>query len=448
MNYNHKGSLAERFIRFRSSVLATQDTSSELFNTFQVFVPSTLAADNLIGVDISTVQDQAVVLQVNVENYLEVMQGALLAQWGKVFNAGTNFSANLVIVVFYVPDGLGADVFADYLTVTEFAIDYEYLTEAFEHLKYTAFHKTMFSPRYDGKAPGGGEYDDSNYFDMALSLAYLCKNNPEMSLNLAFVHQELPLELVDTNECWLLSKTRAEEIAAATALDVVIAGVEPRKAYFWGMLNFMQAANTWLCTHSENVNTLTLAFAKWFEDLNDSGTYIGNKLEKIRLSGSDVKPTGTLSWLNSEANENLPLAQAEILDDKYVSYLISIADGTINDSVILRAKTIDGTPIAAVQIPKWVDYYVSQFIAKMIAASGTLTKPILKNETTYKRIQEILLTHLQLFARVGRITDIALNMPAYADLPESKDEIVVTQGWSAQYVYDLEKITITGTVVV
>lgn len=448
MNLNHKGSLAERFIRFRSSILATQDSSSEIFNSFSVYVPSTLAADNLIDVDISGVEDEAVVKKLTVSDYKTVLKGDLLAQYEPIFRQDTNFDVAMFVVVFYVPDGLGTDVFHDYLTVSATDIDYAPLTAAFERTWPFAYFKTIFSPRYDGKSPVG-EYDDQYYFDMALSLSRLCQKNLEMSYALVFLKQTLPLAAPDTNEAKILSYTRAEELENATALNVVIAGVDnPRRVFFWGMNYLMQFVNTWIVAHSEPKNLFPVIFNVWFGARNESGTFIGNKLEKIRLAGeSGVKPMGVPSLLNSEANENMPLAMAEILDDKNISYLISIADGTLNDSVILRAKSVTGFPVSATMISKWVDYSTSQTVAKMMSDLGTLTSPVLRNQRTYQRIQEILINHLQAFARLGRLTDIKLNMPAYAELPASKTDIVVTQGWEATYVYDLEKVQITGTVV-
>jgi hypothetical protein len=37
-------------------------------------------------------------------------------------------------------------------------------------------------------------------------------------------------------------------------------------------------------------------------------------------------------------------------------------------------------------------------------------------------------------------------MPAYSQLPSSKTDITVTQGWVSSYVDDAGKITITGMV--
>jgi hypothetical protein len=448
MNYNHKGSLAERFIRFRSGILATQDSTTDLFNAFSIYVPSNIAGDNLVDVDLTGIEDQAVVKTATFDNYREIMKGDLLLQWAPIFNQDSNIDVILYIVVFYVPDGLGADVFADYLTVTASEIDYAPLTAAFEQLYFISFFKTIFSPRYDGLAPVD-QYDDSNYFDMALAMAQRCLVHLDLSFNLVFNKFALPLATIDTNVCKAVSVDRADELEAATALNVVIGGVgNPRRDYFWGMLSLIQASNTWMVAHSEAVNLFPLIFGTWFGSRNATTTFIGNKLEKIRLSGDLIKPMGTPSLFNSAANTNMPLALAERLDEKNVSYLMSIADGSINDSIILRAKGITGFPVVASQISKWIDYTTSQLVAKYITARNTLGNPVLRNEVTYRRIQEMLLGHLQTFARIGRLENIFLNMPSYSDLPASKTDIIVTQGWEATYVSDLEKVQISGTVVV
>lgn len=452
MNYNYKGSLAERFIQFKSGLLATADASTDLFNAFSIYVPSNLATDNLIGVSLTNIATAPVVLTVTLDNYKTVLKGDLLAQWSFIFNSDTNIDVILYIVVFRIPT-LPA-VFADERTVSATEIDYAPLTLAFEKLYSISFFKTMFSPYYDGRVHTvvlGGDtyaYDDSNYFDMALALAQLCAGDLDLSYCLLFTKLTLPLASPDTNHCFALSKTRAEEIAAATALNVVIAGTtSPRSAYFWGMLNLMQAGNTWLFIHSDKTNPIPFVFGTWFGKKNATGNYVGNKLTKMRISDTAIKPTGVPSWLNSEANENLLSAQSDILDAKFISYFMSIADGTINDSMILRAKSVMGSPVMATQMSKWIDYNTSQFIAKYMTAAGTLTVPVLKNAETYNRILEILLGNIQTFARIGRLSDISIGAPAYSELPASATDIVVSQGWEAYFVDDLEKVLMTGTVV-
>lgn len=444
MNYNYKGSLAERFIRFRSGILATQDTSTDLFNAFSIYVPSNVANGNVLGLDLSGIRDRAIIKEVNVDNYRDVLTGDLLAQWAPIFRNDTNFDVILYIIVFYVPDGTGTDTFSDYFTVTPQTIDYSPLTNAFDNLYSMSFWKTLFSPSYDGLQAGG-----ANYLDLALCLSSLCLIRNDLSYCILINTQRLPLATPDTNISKLMSIPYEEQIAIATSLTVSVPGVpEPRKDYFYGMLHLLQPINTWLITHSEPVNMIVVILATYFAFKNDTGTYIGNKLSKIRLSGSNVKPTGTPSWLNPVANENLPLAIAGDLDRKNVSYFISIADGTVNDSITLRAKSITGFPVLATVMSKWVDYFTSQSIAKMMTATNTLGNPVLKNERTYQRIQDMLLRNLQVFSRIGRLDNIFLNMPAYTELPESSTDIIITQGWEATYIDDLERVQVTGTVVV
>ena len=441
MNYNYSGSLAERFSQLATGLSAQNDIVVELFNNHVIYMPSTLAAANLVGVDIAGIKDAPVVVKVDVDTYADLLKGDILAQWQPIFRQDSNFDVTLYVVVFYVPDGSGLDVFSDHLTVGALSIDYSYLTTAFGLTKIGGFWKSLFSPSYDAT--------DANFFDLSLCLAYLCKLDVGMSFNLSFLKLAYPLEVVDTNPCKIGSKTKAEEIAAATALNVVIAGVtDPRIDYYWGMLNLIQALNTWVVAHSEMVYLFPIIFAEWFAARNAAKVYVGNKLEKQRLSGSNIKPTGYPSILDSSVNVNLPLAQATILEDKFVSFLMSVGDDASNDSVILRAKSVTGYPVTATAIAKIIDYDTSQAIAKMMVAQDSVNKPVLKNDDTYKKIQNMLLSNIQRFAVVGRLTEIDTGFPAYADLPVSKTDIVVSAAWKATYVYDLEKVQISGSVTV
>ena len=448
MNYNYTGSLAQRFIRLRSGVVVTEEFSSAVFDSVEIFVPSTLAADNLVDVDLTNIKDMPVVKQANVGNFAGVLKGDLLTQWRPIFADGANSAPNLIIVVFYVPEAAASDTFADYLTVTSGSIDYAPLTKAFDLVYASGFFKMMFSPRYDCLSPVGG-YDDQFHADLTLALALLCLNTPAMSYHFAFMKLALPLAAIDTNPLKILSKTDAEEMAAATALNVVIANVaQPRTSYFWGMLNLLQASNTWLIVHSEPTNLVPAALGLMYLVPNASGTYLGNKLSRLRLSASNIKPMGVPSILDSSVNTNMSLAMSEILDKKNVAYAFSVADGGGNDAVLSYARGITGTPVCATLISKFVDYYSSQYIANMIANVNTAATPVLKNEATYTRVQEIIVGQLQRFARSGRLTGIVLNFPAYGELPASDTDITVAQGWQAQYVDDIDHITVAGLVVV
>ena len=161
-----------------------------------------------------------------------------------------------------------------------------------------------------------------------------------------------------------------------------------------------------------------------------------------------MKATGVPSVLDSEINANLPRTIAERLDALYVSYLMSIAGDGGNNAQISDARGVLGIPVIATAIARWVDYNTSKQRAKLISAQSTLKNPVLKNENTYVMIQNTLLANLQRFARNGRIANIALDFPNYSALPESETDIVVSAAWTADYVMDIGRITISGTIVV
>ena len=439
MNYSYPGSFAEENMSFSSGVDVASTASSEIFNSFAIYVPSNLAANNLTGVDVSGAKTKPIVVELTSENYTKVMKGKLLSDWEDIFNNGVNIAVKVYVVVFYVPLITDTDKFADFLTVEDLTINYSYLTTAFDLTYFCAFFKTMFSETLDGS--------DTNYTDLSLALSYLCKISPKMSANIIMTRVTLPLATTDTNALLFCSKTRAEEIAAATALNVTISGVTtPRVAYFWGMLNLMQAQNTWIATHSEVVNIMQEVFKLYFSKTNASGTYIGNKLSLIRLDGAKIKAFGTPSIFDSSVNVNAPLAVRELLDSKNISYLKAIGDGTPNDAMLIGARTVTGVPFIGLCMAKWIDYTMSQELTQYIADKKTLGVPVLRNEKFYKRIQDKLVDRIQTFSIIGRLTSISIDMPDFSELDPSKTDIVVPSAWSAEFIYDAEKVKMSGSI--
>lgn len=566
MNLNYIGSVAERFMKFSSGVFPSEGVSEELFDSLLVYVPSSLALDNLIDVDIYGVTEKPEIVIVDVANYREKLKGDLLTQWEPVFNQDTNFSVTLIIVVFFVPNAtlaedaqivatekrglattaegvltgvlgtlttekgtlttlkgtlttsqteygeaeiaLEADPtnpalvsaladallalnnaqtavnaqqlvvdtaqiavdsaqedfdaknssaliveefvefsdrsYLDFLTVTTNEIEYSFLSVAMEKTFFAGFFKFLFTKNYNGQQVSG--HDERWYFDLALCLASLCKQYRSLSYAVLFTHLKVPVNGLDTNKCLGMSVTYEEE-DAITGLNLPVSGfTDPRNQLFFGMLKFIEADNTWVIAHSENVYVPSRVFGKLMMSKNATGTFIGNKLAKIRLSGNKIKPTGLPSVFDSSVNENLPKIYSENLDKKNVAYLISIADDTPNDAMIVRARGMTGFPVIPVTMSKWIDNTTSLQMAKLVASNATLTNPILRNETAYNRIREQLLSNIQVFARIGRVKDIQLNFPPFSSLSESKTDITVTGGWQATYVDDLEKVVMTGAI--
>lgn len=445
MNLNYVGSVAERFMKFRSTLKTEEDISENLFNAVSIYVPKSLASANLASGSYEPSEvtaDKYAVIPVTVDNYTSVLAdgSVLLSQWLPIFNDGTNSAVTLYIIVFDDTE------FAP--TITAGAVTWAPLTKAFKELYFISFFKTIFSEHYDGKKVESDpaqetDYDDSNYFDMALALSYLCENESTLSFCLLETQVVVPSDgEEDTNACKILTKTRGEETQHCTTfLGTTVAD---RAEYFWGYLLLMGFTHSSLIVHN-GYYMIPIVLGKWFEDTNVTGQYIGNKLAKIRLSGTKVKPTGNPSPLNEDVNLNLDSAISDILDDKNVGYFISIADNSLNNAELVRERSGSNFPITAYMMSKWIDYQTAQDVAKFATASSTLTKPVLVNQKTYLAIQSMLVSNIQLFAGLGRLENLVLDFPPYSEAKQGQ-WFKGTGVWSATYIDDFEGVEISGSI--
>jgi hypothetical protein len=444
MNLNFVGSVAERFMRFRSRLAETEGVAEDLFNAISIYVPKSLALKNLASGSYdptAVTADHYAVIAVTVDNYKDVLaEGSpLLSQWLPVFNDGTNFSVKLYVIVFDDTD------FAP--TATAGALTWSPLTKAFNELYFISLFKTMFSEHYDGSKVTSDpsqitDYDDSNYFDMALCLAYLCEIEPILSWALIAIKGSIYDGATDVNACFIQSLTRGDETSHCTTL--VGTDKEDRAKYFWGYFNLIGGSHGNIVFHNGEY-LIPVILGRWFEEKNVSGQFVGNKLAKIRLTGNKVKPTGNPSPLNSDVNLNLPRSIYEILDEKNVGYFISIANNSDSNAELTSDRGISNMPATAYAISKWIDYTTSQDMAKYATAIQTLTKPVLTNQETYAQLQSFLINNVAIFATLGRISNIQVKFPPFAEAKKG-NWFEGTAVWSAEYVDDLEGVNISGSI--
>ena len=437
MNLNYVGSVAERFMKFRSSLSTTEEVDLNIFNGISIYVPKSLAEANIASGSYdpeAVTADTYAVVPVTVDNYTDVLaEGSeLLSQWLPVFNDGTNSAVTLYLIVFDDTDFAPA--------VTAGAITWSPLAKAFKDLYFISVFKTMFDTDYTSMTEG----TVNHYADLALCLSYLCANESTLSVCLTEVKVAVPATTssTDTNAIKCLSHTRGEETTHCTTL--VGSTVEDRAEYFWGYINLMGGNHTWFIVHNGSY-MFPIVLGKWFEKTNDSGEYVGNKLAKIRLSGSKVKPTGLPSPLNSDVNLNLDSAWYENLDAKSIGYFISISDSTVNNAELVKDRTVENFPVSAYLISKWIDYNASQALAEYATANDTLTNPVLVNEKTYTYLQQLVQSTINTFATTGRITSVALSFPPFAEAKHGQ-KFTGTAVWTATYVDDLEGVEISGSV--
>lgn len=431
-------------MRFRSRLAETEGVAEELFNAVSIYVPKSLASGNLASASYdptAVTAESYAVIAVTVDNYKDVLaEGSpLLSQWLPIFNDGTNFAVKLYVIVF---DDTG---FAP--TATAGALTWTPLTKAFNELYFISLFKTMFSEHYDGSKVESDpaqatDYDDSNYFDMALCLSYLCETESTLSWFFAELKVTVYDGVTDTNACHIQSLSRGDETSHCTTLEG--STLADRAQYFWGYVNLMGGSHTQIILHNGNY-LLPVILGRWFETRNVSGQFIGNKLAKIRLTGNKVKPTGNPSPLNSDVNLNLPRSIYEILDDKYVGYFISIANDSDSNAELLRDRSVNNMPATAYAMSKWIDYTTSQDLAKYATAIATLTTPVLVNQETYARIQAFLINNISVFATLGRLRDVQVKFPPFAEAKKG-NWFEGTAVWSAVYVDDLEGVNISGSI--
>ena len=451
-NLNYIGSVAERFMKFRSSLATEENVSENLFDAVSIYLPKSLAVNNLANgsYDPSSIDaDHYGVVIVTVDNYREVLKdtGSLLSQWLPVFNDGANVAVTLYVIIF---DDTG---FAP--TVGDKAIAWQPLSKAFNELYFISFFKTMFSEHYNGKLVENDpaqatDYDDSNYFDMALCLSNLCELESTLSFCLCEINVEVPtvtvsgstVTITDNNVAKLMSVAKADEVASATTLTGSTKAT--RAQYFWGFLYLLGMTHTELHVHNGSF-MIPIILASWFTKPNVTRLYIGNKLAKIRLTGNKVKPTGLPSPLDGNVNLNLVKTLSDILDEKVVGYFISIADNSNNNAELIRDRSGSNFPITAYMISKYIDYKTSQDVAKFVSSLDTLTNPVLANQEAYATIQGMLASNIQLFAGLKRLENVIMQFPPFSEAKKgnSFEGIAV---WSATYIDDLESVTITGSI--
>jgi len=282
----------------------------------------------------------------------------------------------------------------------------------------------------------------SKYFDYSLALAYLCRLNIELSYFISMVRTSFVDQKPNPNDaCYIRRFTSAQEKEEMLSIKD-----NDRTKYYWGALFLMNCVrNTWVLTHSEPVNIIPLIFGAWFASRNGSGQFVGNKMSLLRLRGTRIKPYGFPSWLNSEVNEN-DARGFDLLDDKNVGYLCTISDNTPQESCVSSARSIDGMPVAALMISKWIDYTSSQMVARFITDAETLTDPVLTNEEAYNRIKDIVFQNILLFTETKRISNIQLTFAPFTTAKVSIRKLVSTNSWSATYTDDLDEVTVTGSI--
>lgn len=180
-------------------------------------------------------------------------------------------------------------------------------------------------------------------------------------------------------------------------------------------------------TRNASLVSLGIALANY----NGSGTPVG--------SGMEMFATGMITS-SGPSGTGLAKGIRDMLANKNIQTWKPVGDNTGNVAAF-GALTIKGDTYSATWILSYITYMIKVRVAQMMTEGE-----FLKNARNYGRIVSVMNNILSLFVSSGRLEDLNVTAPAFADLPESSgDEIVVPNAWSATYISNVRKVTITGT---
>lgn len=180
---------------------------------------------------------------------------------------------------------------------------------------------------------------------------------------------------------------------------------------------------------SRNASLVSLGLA--LANYNGSGTPVG--------SGMEMFATGMITS-SGPSGTGLVKGIRDTLANKNIQTWKPVGNNTGNVAAF-GATTIKADTYSATWILAYVTYVIKVKVAQLMTEGE-----FLKNARNYGRIISVMNNTLSLFVSSGRLEDLNVTAPAFADLPESSgDEIVVPNAWSATYISNARRVTITGT---
>jgi hypothetical protein len=192
--------------------------------------------------------------------------------------------------------------------------------------------------------------------------------------------------------------------------------------------------------------------------LNNTGTYVGNKLDWVAISGWTASGT---------AGANLTAVQAANCVTLGVAFFSTLGNGTGNVALEGGASGLGwSTPLGANLGANWIKNYIDTVAAINTTTYLTSSAQLgFKNNLTYQVILTILQAQLTLFAgilRLGAPTVLPngqvppssaqgpiITAPPFSQLPPASGRaIIVPNAWAAQYLDNVRSVNIYGTLTI
>lgn len=167
--------------------------------------------------------------------------------------------------------------------------------------------------------------------------------------------------------------------------------------------------------------------------LNGSGTCVGTSMDMIKSTSiTSSGPDG----------QNLDKNIRDTLFGLNIQTFKPVGDNSGNVAA-KGAMTLNGDVVQAT----WIVAYVT-FMTKVQVAQKITSPNYLKNAANYKQILGLLSNQLKKFGEEGsgRLKNLQITAPGFGGLPEAEgDEIIIPNAWRANYVDQVRKVQITGT---
>lgn len=183
------------------------------------------------------------------------------------------------------------------------------------------------------------------------------------------------------------------------------------------------------------INPALAQLGRSLSTVNTTGTPVGNSVDMVAFN--TIKASGAD---DSDGNPgNLTATEKAALDDQKIGYQTYVGDGTEN-VVTEGSLTLTGDSVGA----EWVKNYIT-YVCKIKTANYLSKMNKFRNNATYQAILLILSDVVKGFLDFGRLADFAITAPTFAGLPKSGDVITVPNAWVANYIDDVRKTTVYGT---
>ena len=170
---------------------------------------------------------------------------------------------------------------------------------------------------------------------------------------------------------------------------------------------------------------------------NSSGTPVGNKTDFLAISGYGPSGSGSAGILN------LTPIQVAAAQGSNISFFTWVGDGSGNVVAEKWVTSISSSLIGALWLTRYVDTVAAIYTAQFLTLTPTSG---FKNNDTYQGILNLLQVQLNLFAGIGRLLNIKITAPPFAQLPAASGGVItVPNAWSATYADNVRQVTIYGT---